>query len=193
MTHCPAVIPQLTRLAPAIRYNQRARRHLPIAPVADGGPFFAPSRNPMISLSRFWLFALCLVAVAARAQLTIDIIGGGATTIPIAIVPFAGEQAYPLSVTGVVGADLTRSGLFRLVDSTAITPRPSRAGGRALRRLDRARRRRRRRRDHGPAAGWPDRGALHSARRRQAGAARADSPTSSRRRSSARPRIRSPM
>ena len=80
----------------------------------------------MIFLSRFWLFALCLVAFVARAQLTIDIIGGGATTIPIAIVPFAGEQAYPPSVTSVVGADLARSGLFRLIDSTGIAPRPTR-------------------------------------------------------------------
>jgi TolB protein len=81
----------------------------------------------MIFLSRCWLFALCLVTVVARAQLTIDIIGGGATTIPIAIVPFASEQTYPLSVTSVIGADLARSGLFRLVDSTGIAPRPSRA------------------------------------------------------------------
>ncbi len=80
----------------------------------------------MIFLSRCCLFALCLVAVAARAQLTIDIIGGGATTIPIAIVPFAGEQAYPLSVTSIIGADLARSGLFRLVDPAGIAPRPSR-------------------------------------------------------------------
>ncbi len=75
-----------------------------------------------------WLFALlCLLAAsAARAQLTIEIVGGGATTIPIAIVPFAGESAYPLGVTGVVGADLARSGLFKLVDAGGVVPRPSR-------------------------------------------------------------------
>jgi TolB protein len=75
-----------------------------------------------------WMLALlCLVvASAARAQLTIEIVGGGATTIPIAIVPFAGESAYPLGVTGVIGADLTRSGLFKLVDAGGIVPRPSR-------------------------------------------------------------------
>jgi TolB protein len=75
-----------------------------------------------------WIFALlCLLgASAARAQLTIEIIGGGATTIPIAIVPFAGEAGYPLGVTGVVGADLARSGLFKLVDAGGVVPRPSR-------------------------------------------------------------------
>jgi amino acid permease len=40
-----------------------------------------------------WLTALALGLASnlARAQLTIEIIGGGGTTVPIAIVPFAGE------------------------------------------------------------------------------------------------------
>ncbi|HEY8622268.1 MAG TPA: Tol-Pal system beta propeller repeat protein TolB, partial [Casimicrobiaceae bacterium] len=76
-----------------------------------------------------WVFALlCLLSAGfARAQLTIEIVGGGATTIPIAIVPFASEAAYPLSMTAVVGADLARSGLFKLVDAGGVVPRPSRA------------------------------------------------------------------
>jgi len=67
------------------------------------------------------------VAGAARAQLTIEIIGGGATTIPIAIVPFAGEANYPYPLTEIIGADLARSGLFRLIDSAGVSPRPARA------------------------------------------------------------------
>jgi TolB protein len=70
--------------------------------------------------------ALCL-AGTARAQLTIDIIGGGATTLPIAIVPFAGEANYPYPLTEIVGADLARSGLFRLIDPVGVNPRPARA------------------------------------------------------------------
>jgi TolB protein len=70
-------------------------------------------------------FALCL-AGTARAQLTIDIIGGGATTLPIAIVPFAGEANYPYPLTEIVGADLARSGLFRLIDPAGVNPRPAR-------------------------------------------------------------------
>jgi len=69
-------------------------------------------------------FALC--AGPAGAQLTIEIIGGGATTVPIAIVPFAGEATYPYPLTGIIGADLARSGLFKLIDPAAVTPRPSR-------------------------------------------------------------------
>ena len=72
-------------------------------------------------------FALFFVAQWSQAQLTIEIIGGAGTTIPIAIVPFAGENAFPLGVTGVVGADLQRSGLFRLIDAANVSPRPARA------------------------------------------------------------------
>jgi TolB protein len=69
---------------------------------------------------------LCLVG-AAHAQLTIEIIGGGATTVPVAIVPFAGEANYPYPLTEIVGADLARSGLFRLIDPAGVNPRPTRA------------------------------------------------------------------
>jgi hypothetical protein len=72
------------------------------------------------------LFAF-LPVFAAHAQLTIEIVGGAGTTIPIAIVPFANENTYPLGITGIVGADLTRSGLFRLVDYNGVSPRPTRA------------------------------------------------------------------
>jgi len=73
------------------------------------------------------LLALALgLAGAARAQLTIEIIGGGATTLPIAIVPFAGEANYPYPLTEIVGADLARSGLFRIIDPVGVNPRPAR-------------------------------------------------------------------
>lgn len=69
---------------------------------------------------------LSLAAVTARAQLSIEIVGGAGTAIPIAIVPFENENSWPLGITGVVGADLTRSGLFKLVDYAGIVPRPTR-------------------------------------------------------------------
>ena len=73
----------------------------------------------------FLLLAL-LPVFAAHAQLTIEIVGGAGTTIPIAIVPFEGESNFPLGITGIVGADLTRSGLFRLIDYSGVSPRPTR-------------------------------------------------------------------
>jgi TolB protein len=70
---------------------------------------------------------LCLfVAGYARAQLTIEIVGGGATTIPIAVVPFAADAANSSGLTAVIGADLARSGLFKLVDAGGVVPRPTR-------------------------------------------------------------------
>jgi TolB protein len=72
------------------------------------------------------LVALILLPLApVRAQLTIDIVGGSGTAVPIAIVPFDGEPAGPTGISGVVGADLARSGLFKLVDPSGM-PRASR-------------------------------------------------------------------
>ena len=83
------------------------------------------------SLGR-WLPAVLLPLVVfatqpARAQLSIEIVGGAGTTIPIAIVPFGAEATWPLGISGIVGADLVRSGLFRLVDADGVVPRPVRA------------------------------------------------------------------
>lgn len=62
---------------------------------------------------------------AAHAQLRIDIIGGGANQVPIAIAPFRGEETLPQKVTAVVTADLVRSGLFKIVDSGGLTAVPA--------------------------------------------------------------------
>ena len=78
------------------------------------------------SLLAAFTFAL-LATLPARAQLTIEIVGGAGTTIPIAIVPFENEATWPLGITGIVGADLERSGRFRLIEAGAILPRPARA------------------------------------------------------------------
>ena len=66
-----------------------------------------------------------LASSPARSQLTIEIVGGAGTTIPIAIVPFENEANWPLGITGIVAADLQRSGLFRNVDA-GVAPRPFR-------------------------------------------------------------------
>jgi TolB protein len=60
----------------------------------------------------------------ARAALTIEIIGTGAQQIPIAIVPFRTEEGLSQKVTPVVGADLVRSGLFKLADAGGLNPPP---------------------------------------------------------------------
>ena len=57
----------------------------------------------MHSLTRRLLVLLALALVplsVARAQLTIEIVGGAGTTIPVSIVPFEGESSFPLGITG---------------------------------------------------------------------------------------------
>src|SRR5690349_23498967 len=82
--------------------------------------------HPLRFLSLWLSLAALLIATSARAQLTIEIIGGGGTTIPIGVVPFAGENTYPYPLTEIVAADLTRSGLFRMIDGSGVNPRPAR-------------------------------------------------------------------
>jgi TolB protein len=66
-----------------------------------------------------------LVAFAARAQLTIDITTSGGRQIPIAVMTMSGENTQPQSVSEVVGADLARTGLFKLVNTGGVTPLPT--------------------------------------------------------------------
>jgi TolB protein len=68
---------------------------------------------------------ILLVAFAAPAQLTIDITTSGGRQIPIALTTMAGESAQPQSVSEVIAADLSRTGLFKLVNATGINPLPS--------------------------------------------------------------------
>ena len=66
-----------------------------------------------------------LAALCAQAQLTIDITTSGGRQIPIAVMPMAGESSQPQSVSEVVAADLSRTGLFKLVNSGGILPLPT--------------------------------------------------------------------
>jgi TolB protein len=61
---------------------------------------------------------------SARAALTIEIIGSGATQFPVAVVPFRAEVGLAQPVTPVIASDLARSGLFRMVDSGGLNPLP---------------------------------------------------------------------
>jgi len=68
---------------------------------------------------------LVFLAGTARAQLTIEITGGGANQIPIAILPFVGETMLPQSVTEIVEHDLSRSGRFRTLFVGGVSPLPA--------------------------------------------------------------------
>jgi TolB protein len=77
-------------------------------------------------LRLFLAIATTLLALRAHAALTIEITGGASVQIPIAIAPFNGEGAYPDRISQIVAADLGRSGLFKIVDTTGISPLPQR-------------------------------------------------------------------
>src|SRR2546423_6631248 len=82
--------------------------------------------DPSLLRPAFLLFAL-LVSITAHAQLSIEITGAGAQRIPIAVVPFSGEAALPASITGIVRADLERSGQFRGLELPPLSPAPTEA------------------------------------------------------------------
>ena len=77
------------------------------------------------------LFALLLPVVAAAQQqgLEIDIVGGHASALPIAVVPmpYQGSAAAPdTDVAAVIRANLDRSGQFRTLPEGDIIERPTR-------------------------------------------------------------------
>jgi TolB protein len=71
-----------------------------------------------------FLVSALWVAGGAGAAMTIEIVGAGANQVPVAIVPFRAEDGLAQKLTPVVAADLTRSGLFRMVDPGGMNPVP---------------------------------------------------------------------
>ncbi|HEU5282847.1 MAG TPA: Tol-Pal system beta propeller repeat protein TolB [Burkholderiales bacterium] len=72
------------------------------------------------------LGAACLgAATPAAAQLTIEIVGGGANQIPITLVPFGAEERFAHKVSEIVSADLARSGRFKLQEVGSVRPLPT--------------------------------------------------------------------
>ena len=76
-----------------------------------------------------FVFLLPVLASAQEQGLEIDIIGGNASALPIAIVPMPYQgtaAAPPTDVAAVVRADLERSGAFRALPEASILERPVR-------------------------------------------------------------------
>ena len=73
-----------------------------------------------------WMFfcASFLAASIANAALEIEISGGGAQQIPIAIVPFGGAANTKESINEIITADLNRSGLFRVLETRGMANLP---------------------------------------------------------------------
>lgn len=83
-----------------------------------------------IQILRLALVLLLAAASGARAQgLTVDIVNGNPSAIPIAVVPFANESAGlppDTDVAAVIAADLNRVGQFRSLERRDVVEYPAR-------------------------------------------------------------------
>lgn len=78
----------------------------------------------MIKIRLILSILLLLLPLASRAELTIEIVGGAAQQIPIAIVPFSQASAQHEDIATIIGADLRRSGLFRVLETRGVANQP---------------------------------------------------------------------
>ena len=84
----------------------------------------------MIRIARRLFASLVLLAPAlaasaqSRAGLEIDIVGGNAAALPIAVVPFGGS-AGETDIDDIIRAALARSGQFRSIAESALPERPT--------------------------------------------------------------------
>jgi TolB protein len=78
--------------------------------------------------NRLFFIFLLLLPIVGRAELTVEVVGGAAQQIPIAIVPFAAPNGNSViqqdNITNVIGADLRMSGLFRVLETRGVATQP---------------------------------------------------------------------
>jgi TolB protein len=67
---------------------------------------------------------IVLFSTSAQAELTIEIVGGAAQQIPIAVVPFTQTQGQQGEIADIINADLRRSGLFRALETRGVANQP---------------------------------------------------------------------
>ncbi|OWY40998.1 Tol-Pal system beta propeller repeat protein TolB [Xenophilus sp. AP218F] len=76
------------------------------------------------TLLRTLVAATLLFSATARAELNIEIVGGGANRHAIAVAAFKDEAAAGNDLTPVIRNDLNLSGAFRLIDPSAVANAP---------------------------------------------------------------------
>src|SRR5690349_5732970 len=87
-----------------------------------------PSRFLNAVLALLALLSIPAQALAQERPLELDIIGGSAAALPIAVVPmpYQGGSAAPgTDVAGIIRADLDRSGQFRSLPEGQLVQRPT--------------------------------------------------------------------
>ena len=77
----------------------------------DAGPSCPIRRRALVAAF------LSIPAVPALAQFRVEVSGVGLTQLPIAVLPFRGDEQSPQKMGSIVQADLERSGQFRGIDA----------------------------------------------------------------------------
>ena len=77
----------------------------------------------LLRLLQSLLGILLLHVSTSSAELSIEIVGAGENQIPISIASFAGEEKLAMAIRDVIVSDLSRSGLFKLIDPDGQSPR----------------------------------------------------------------------
>ena len=79
-----------------------------------------------MNIIRLVFFSVIILTTStARAALDIEISGGSAQQIPIAVVPFGNVAASKENISEIIAADLKRSGLFRILETRGMANLPT--------------------------------------------------------------------
>lgn len=80
----------------------------------------------MMHMRLVLILLFLFMPLLSQAELTIEISGGGAQQIPIAVVPF-GQPANPTqeNLSNIINADLRRSGMFRVLETRGVANQPT--------------------------------------------------------------------
>ena len=80
---------------------------------------FTDGDNQSTMKKIFSILLLVVLHASAWAQFRVEVSGVGLTQIPVALVPFRGEDTAVQKISAIVQSDLERSGQFRGVDGSA--------------------------------------------------------------------------
>ncbi|HSI25712.1 MAG TPA: Tol-Pal system beta propeller repeat protein TolB [Methylotenera sp.] len=81
--------------------------------------------NQLNLFRSLFFYAIFFFSAVSHAALEIEITGGGAQQIPIAIVPFGGAANTKDNISEIIAADLNRSGLFRVLETRGMANLPT--------------------------------------------------------------------
>ncbi len=80
----------------------------------------------MMQMRLVLILSFLLMPLLSRAELTIEISGGGTQQIPIAVVPFGqSAKSNHENLSNIINADLRRVGMFRILETRGVANQPT--------------------------------------------------------------------